>query len=49
MEGNIIIFEHDEPLNKHDHIIFNLDDNKQLRYNDTRKFGRMKLVSLIII
>ena len=38
--------EHDEPLNKHDHIIFNLDDNKQLRYNDTRKFGRMKLVSL---
>ncbi len=28
---------------KHDHIIFNLDDNKQLRYNDTRKFGRMKI------
>ena len=46
MEGKYHYVEHDEPLNKHDHIIFNLDDNKQLRYNDTRKFGRMKLVSL---
>ena len=41
MEGKYHYVEHDEPLNKHDHIIFNLDDNKQLRYNDTRKFGRM--------
>ena len=46
MKGKYHYVEHDEPLNKHDHIIFNLDDNKQLRYNDTRKFGRMKLVSL---
>ena len=39
MEGKYHYVEHDEPLNKHDHIIFNLDDNKQLRYNDTRKFA----------
>ena len=46
MEGKYHYVNSDEPLNKHDHIIFNLDDGKQLRYNDTRKFGRMKLVSL---
>ena len=32
MEGKYHYVEHDEPLNKHDHIIFNLDDNKQLRW-----------------
>lgn len=46
MEGKYHYVAQDTPLNKHDHIIFNLDDGKQLRYNDTRKFGRMKLVSL---
>lgn len=46
MEGKYHYVNRDEPLNKHDHIVFNLDDGKQLRYNDTRKFGRMKLVSL---
>ena len=30
MEGKYHYVEHDEPLNKHDHIIFNLDDNKQV-------------------
>lgn len=44
MEGKYHYVSSDTPLNKHDHIIFNLDDGKQLRYNDTRKFGRMKLV-----
>lgn len=46
MEGKYHYVDQYIPLNKHDHIIFNLDDGKQLRYNDTRKFGRMKLVSL---
>lgn len=46
MEGKYHYVSKDTPLNKHDHIIFNLDDCHQLRYNDTRKFGRMKLVSL---
>ncbi|MFR6665196.1 MAG: DNA-formamidopyrimidine glycosylase family protein, partial [Thomasclavelia spiroformis] len=44
MEGKYHYVNRDKPLNKHDHIVFNLDDGKQLRYNDTRKFGRMKLV-----
>lgn len=46
MEGKYHYVDANTPLNKHDHIIFKLDDGKQLRYNDTRKFGRMKLVSL---
>lgn len=46
MEGKYHYVDKDMPLNKHDHIIFNLDNGKQLRYNDTRKFGRIKLVDL---
>lgn len=46
MEGKYHYVDKETPINKHDHIIFNLDDGKQLRYNDTRKFGRIKLVSL---
>ena len=44
MEGKYFIKEQTEPLSKHDHVIFTLDDNKELRYNDTRKFGKMHLV-----
>lgn len=44
MEGKYFIKEKDESLNKHDHVIFFLDNNKELRYNDTRKFGKMYLV-----
>lgn len=44
MEGKYFIKDETEPLNKHDHVIFSLDDNTELRYNDTRKFGKMYLV-----
>ena len=44
MEGKYFIKEPNEPLSKHDHVIFTLDNNKELRYNDTRKFGKMHLV-----
>lgn len=40
MEGKYFI---DGPVTKHDHVIFHLDDGI-LKYNDTRKFGRMHLV-----
>ncbi len=29
---------------KHDHVILQLDDDRQLRFHDTRKFGRLYLV-----
>ena len=44
MEGKYFIKKLGDPLSKHDHVIFTLDNNKELRYNDTRKFGKMHLV-----
>lgn len=44
MEGKYFIKDPKEIINKHDHVIFTLDDNEELRYNDTRKFGKMYLV-----
>lgn len=43
MEGKYFIKSKEEPLSKHDHVIFTLDDKEELRYNDTRKFGKMHL------
>lgn len=44
MEGKYFIKEPTEELNKHDHVIFTLNNEEELRYNDTRKFGKMHLV-----
>jgi formamidopyrimidine-DNA glycosylase len=33
-----------EPRGKHEHLLLTLDDGRQLRYVDTRKFGRWRLV-----
>jgi formamidopyrimidine-DNA glycosylase len=45
MEGKYSVVDRTEPYNKHDHVIFELENGQDLRYNDTRKFGRMNLVS----
>ena len=44
MEGKYFIKEPSEILSKHDHVIFTLNNKEELRYNDTRKFGKMHLV-----
>lgn len=44
MEGKYFIQMPEEPLSKHIHVQFWLDDGRCLRYHDTRKFGRMELV-----
>lgn len=44
MEGKYFIKDSKEPINKHEHVIFSFSDNTDLRYHDTRKFGRMNLV-----
>ena len=43
MEGKYHLLSHDHPIDKHTHVVFHLKD-QDLRYIDTRKFGRMKLV-----
>ena len=44
MSGRIHLVATDEPRAKHEHIVIDLDDGRQLRLHDTRKFGRMYLV-----
>lgn len=41
MEGKFYVQQAQEPYDKHVHVIFSLQDGRQLRYHDTRKFGRM--------
>lgn len=44
MEGKFNIRTRETLYNKHEHVIFHLENNMDLRYHDTRKFGRMQLV-----
>ncbi len=44
MEGKYFLKSIDEPIAKHEHIIFEFTDETTMRYHDTRKFGRMILV-----
>ncbi|RSD27685.1 DNA-formamidopyrimidine glycosylase [Mesobacillus subterraneus] len=43
MEGKYGLFDADEPVEKHTHVIFHFTDGKELRYKDVRKFGTMHL------
>lgn len=44
MEGKYFFKKHGDEINKHEHIIFDLDNDEELRYMDTRKFGKMYLI-----
>ncbi len=44
MEGKFFIKNKEDEIVKHEHLIFTFDDNTELRYHDTRKFGRMNLI-----
>lgn len=44
MEGKYFIKNSEENLEKHEHVIISFNDKTDLRYHDTRKFGRMKIV-----
>lgn len=44
MEGKYFIKNKDDLRSKHEHVIFTFSDNTTLRYNDTRKFGKMYLI-----
>jgi formamidopyrimidine-DNA glycosylase len=43
MEGKYYVQQPEDPLDRHMHVLFDLDDGRQLRYRDTRKFGRMSV------
>ena len=44
MEGKYFFKNHGDEINKHEHVIFDLDNDEELRYMDTRKFGKMYLI-----
>ena len=44
MTGRLLIKNPDDELDKHDHLIFELDDGQELRFNNVRKLGRVYLV-----
>lgn len=44
MTGCLLITSADCPEEKHTHIIFNLSNGKELRFSDTRRFGRFWLL-----
>ena len=44
MTGRLLIKNPDDELDKHDHLIFELDDGRELRFNNVRKLGRVYLV-----
>ena len=44
MEGKYFIREENDPIEKHQHVIITFEDKTDLRYNDTRKFGKMYLI-----
>lgn len=44
MEGKFFLKTQEDPIVKHEHVIFTFFDTTELRYHDTRKFGRMQLI-----
>jgi len=44
MEGKYFLKQVNDDIDKHEHVIFKLDNGEELRYRDTRKFGKMILV-----
>lgn len=46
MEGRFFLNATDSDINKHTHVMLNLNNGVRLDYNDTRKFGRFYYYSL---
>ena len=45
MTGKIGLFDCDTPRRKHDHLRFLLDNGKEMRFNDVRRFGCVEVFS----
>lgn len=44
MSGNLRVLDGDEPMHPHVRVVFDLDDGRQLRFRNQRKWGRIYLV-----
>lgn len=45
MTGDLTVVDPSEPRAKHHHLTFSLEDGRELRFSDTRKFGRLRLLT----
>ena len=45
MTGKLLVMADDAPVDKHTHVVLDLDNGQRVHFNDTRKFGRMWLVT----
>jgi formamidopyrimidine-DNA glycosylase len=45
MSGRLHLVASDTPRMKHEHVVITFSDQKQLRFHDTRKFGRIHLTA----
>ncbi|MEN8172122.1 MAG: DNA-formamidopyrimidine glycosylase [Chloroflexota bacterium] len=45
MSGDLLVKKSNEPIAKHDRLLLDFESGKRLAFNDTRKFGRIWLVS----
>jgi formamidopyrimidine-DNA glycosylase len=45
MSGRLHLVSAAAPRIKHEHVIIQFNDNRQLRFHDTRKFGRIHLIN----
>ena len=44
MTGRLVTYAPQEPVSPHTHIFFELDDGRELRYTDPRRFGQVRLL-----
>lgn len=44
MEGKFFFREKNVPIEKHHHVVFTIDDEEELHFQDVRKFARLKLI-----
>ncbi len=45
MSGQILMLTETEPFDKHDHVIFYFNDQSELRFRDTRRFGMIDAIT----
>lgn len=45
MTGNVVVCAPEAPIAPHTHVFLALDDGREVRYTDIRRFGRIRIVS----
>lgn len=48
MTGRLLVCQPDEPTPKHTHAILQLDDGREVRFVDPRRFGRLSVLDLSV-